>query len=66
VTNNSYVKNEYMFRPNTARPLPTNFKLEETLYGFRKDRNAWVPKPLLNKAAMIPFIGLKNKYDHSV
>ena len=66
VTNNAYVKNEYMFRPNTARPLPTNFKLEETLYGFRKDRNAWVPKPLLNKAAMIPFIGLKNKYDHSV
>jgi hypothetical protein len=34
--------------------------MEETLYGFKPVRDKWVPKPILEKSAMIPFIGLKN------
>ena len=58
-TSRSYVKNEYNFRPSSAIELPKNIKMEETLYGFKPVRDKWVPKPLLEKSAMIPFIGLK-------
>ena len=61
-TTHSYIKNEYDFRPNstTSLNLPKNIKMEETLYGFKPNRDKWVPKPILEKSAMIPFIGLKN------
>lgn len=61
-TSHSYIKNEYDFRPNntTQFNLPENIKMEETLYGFKPNRDKWVPKPILEKSAMIPFIGLKN------
>jgi len=61
-TTHSYIKNEYDFRPNntTQFNLPENIKMEETLYGFKPNRDKWVPKPILEKSAMIPFIGLKN------
>ena len=60
--NQNYVRNEMNFRPNKPRPLPSkinNVRMEETLYGFKPIRDQWVPKPLLEKSAMIPFIGLK-------
>ena len=60
--NQSYVRNEMNFRPDKPRPLPSkinNVRMEETLYGFKPTRDHWVPKPLLEKSAMIPFIGLK-------
>ena len=60
--NQSYVRNEMNFRPDKPRPLPSkinNVRMEETLYGFKPTRDQWVPKPLLEKSAMIPFIGLK-------
>lgn len=56
----SYIKNEYAFRPSQPIELPKNIKMEETLYGFKPVRDKWVPKPILEKSAMIPFIGLKN------
>jgi len=61
-TSHSYIKNEYDFRPNnnTQLNLPESVKMEETLYGFKPNRDKWVPKPILEKSAMIPFIGLKN------
>ena len=58
-TSRSYVKNEYNFRPTSTIELPKNIKMEETLYGFKPVRDKLVPKPLLEKSAMIPFIGLK-------
>jgi hypothetical protein len=58
-TSHSYIKNEYNFRPTKPLELPKNIKMEETLYGFKPVRDQWVPKPILEKSAMIPFIGLK-------
>lgn len=59
VKNNAYVKNEYPLRPENAKPLPKNINVSKTLYGHKPRRNAWVPKVILNKAATIPFVGLK-------
>ena len=60
-TNNDFIKNEMNFRPIKPKPFNNNnLKMEETLYGFKPKRDQWVPKPLLRKSAMIPFIGLKN------
>ena len=62
VNNLNYVRNETNFRPIKAKPLPSNInnvKMEETLYGFKPVRDHWVPKPILEKSSMIPFIGLK-------
>lgn len=59
VKNNAYVKNEYPLRPENAKPLPKNMNVSKTLYGHKPRRNAWVPKAILNKAAAIPFVGLK-------
>lgn len=60
--NNSeeYIKNEFELRPTTQYPLPNTVNTQETLYGFRPRRDGWVPKPLLKRAANIPFVGLKN------
>jgi hypothetical protein len=62
--NNStdYIKNEFNMRPIVAKPLKNNTvttSITETLYGFKPRRDGWVPKPLLNRAAQIPFVGLK-------
>jgi len=59
VQNKAYVKNEYTLRPVNAKPLPKNMNISKTLYGYNPRRNQWVPKELLNKAAEIPFVGLK-------
>ena len=59
VNTTAYVKNEYPLRPENARPLPKNMNITKTLYGYNPRRNQWVPKTLLNKAAEIPFVGLK-------
>ena len=58
-TNNAYIKNEFPLRPSEAQPLPPGLNTQATLYGFKPRRDGWVPKPLLRKAAEIPFIGLK-------
>jgi hypothetical protein len=57
--NNAYVKNEFALRPVNAKPIPKNLNIQQTLYGFKPRRDGWVPKPLLQRSAAIPFIGLK-------
>ena len=57
--NNAYVRNEFALRPKNAQPIPKNLNVQNTLYGFRPRRDGWVPKPLLERSAAIPFIGLK-------
>ena len=59
VQNNAYVRNEFALRPENAKSLPKNMDVTKTLYGYKPRRNNWVPKTLLNKAAVIPFVGLK-------
>lgn len=56
---NAYVKNEFNLRPKEPMNLPNTLNTQETLYGFRPRRDGWVPKPLLQRAAQIPFVGLK-------
>ena len=57
---NAYIKNEFALRPSAPLPIPASLNRQETLYGFRPRRDGWVPKPLLKRAADIPFVGLKN------
>jgi hypothetical protein len=59
-TSESYVKNEFNYRPKRPLPIPEKLRLEETLYGFKPARDAWVPRPIIRKAAMIPFVGVKD------
>jgi hypothetical protein len=62
VSNNSkmYIKNEMTHRPLEAiRPIP-KAHLRNILYGYNPKRNSWMPNILVNKAAMIPLVGLKN------
>lgn len=59
VKNNSYVKNEYKLRPVNGKALPKNLNTKNVLYGYNPVRNAWVPGQILEKAANIPFVGLK-------
>ena len=59
VKNNAYVKNEFKLRPENAMTLPKNINTRKTLYGYKPNRNSWVPEKLLDKAAAIPFVGLK-------
>lgn len=56
----AYVKNEFALRPTRPDTIPEDLNRQETLYGFRPRRDGWVPKPLLRRAANIPFVGLKN------
>ena len=59
-TRPAYIKNEFNYRPKRPLPIPEKIKLEETLYGFKPVRDSWVPKPVIRKAAMIPFVGVKD------
>lgn len=59
VNNNAYVKNEQNYRPKDAQKFGKNVNIEKTLYGYRRNRNSWLPKTILDKAAAIPFVGLK-------
>ena len=59
VTNNSYVKNEMNLRVKNAKKIPKQLNVSKTLYGHKPRRNKWVPNSVLDKAAAIPFVGLK-------
>lgn len=56
---NDYIKNEFNMRPTGPMKIPSDINIQETLYGFKPRRDGWVPKPLLKRAAEIPFVGLK-------
>lgn len=57
---NAYTGNEFALRPIEHKPIPRDLNVQATLYGFKPRRDGWVPKPLLQRSAAIPFIGLKN------
>jgi len=59
VSNKSYVKNEQNYRPKNAQKISKNVNVKKTLYGYRGNRNDWLPKSILDKASNIPFVGLK-------
>ena len=62
IYNNSlyYIKNEMTNRPvNVAKKIP-KVRFKDILYGYNPQRDSWMPDKLINKAAMIPIVGLKN------
>lgn len=59
VKDSSYVKNEMNLRTKNAKNIPKNLNVRNTLYGHNPRRNKWVPATVINKAAAIPFVGLK-------
>jgi hypothetical protein len=59
-TSKSYVKNEYNYRPTSSKNIPNTIDYTKLLYGYKPLRDKWIPHPIIKKAAMIPFVGLKN------
>jgi hypothetical protein len=55
-----YIHNEATHRPSTITSFPA-VPLEDTLYGYSPARDSWMPRALVQKAAMIPLVGLKIK-----
>ena len=62
ISNNSrmYIKNEMTHRPIKVPGIVHKAHLRNILYGYNPKRNHWIPDVLVNKAAMIPLVGLKN------
>ena len=62
-TNNSYVKNEYDYRPNNQFKSNINVNAltpKNVLYGYNPRRNEKMSEAILNRASLIPLIGIKN------
>jgi hypothetical protein len=54
-----YIKNEYTFRPTKIGKVPM-LHMKNILYGYKPNRNWWMPNNLITKSATIPLVGLKN------
>jgi hypothetical protein len=55
-----YVRNMYNFRPTDPSKVKRNpMNPQNVLYGRNRSRNNWVPTRVLQRAAYIPFVGLK-------
>src|SRR5210317_1012328 len=59
-TSKNYVKNEFNYRPTSAKKLPEYIEVSKLLYGYRPARDKWVSPIIIKKSAQIPFVGLKN------
>ena len=59
-TSPTYIRNQYNYRPTSGRNIPNNLDTTKLLYGYNPVRDNWVPKSIIKKASMIPFVGLKN------
>ena len=57
---NSYVKNEYNYRPTNTANLPEFIQVSKLLYGHKPTRDKWVSPEIIKRSAQIPFVGLKN------
>jgi len=57
-----YIRDQYTFRPNKDTPIsiPKDVKSWQILYGYNPMRNSWIPKSIIDKAAIMPLVGLKN------
>ena len=63
-TRNSYIKNEYNYRPTKkfSQKLDINFsklRPSQVLYGYNPRRNKYMSRDVFYKSAFIPLIGLK-------
>ena len=56
----SYVRNQYTYRPNSNIKLEGKLSHKDILYGYNPIRNRRMSPTLVKKAAMIPLTGLKN------
>jgi len=56
VKNNStaYIGNQYTHKKTAPKAA------KKSVYGYRGNRNAWVPRAILRGSSEIPFVGLKN------
>ena len=56
-----YVRNRFMYRNKEPRMNNQNIiPYENTLYSHYPKRDRWIPREIIRKSAMIPYIGLKN------
>jgi len=70
VENNSlrYIGNEWNYKPAlnlnklnfVNQSVWNEVNLRSTLYGYRPERDGWIPDGILYGAAMIPFIGMQD------
>jgi hypothetical protein len=58
MNNPAYVHNEATYRPETINKI-SKVSLKNVFYGYNPARDSWLPPQIINKSAMIPFVGLK-------
>lgn len=56
----SYVGNEFTHRPTKPSNFNDNIDTSKLLYGYRKNRDNWLPRHVIKNSSKIPFVGLKN------
>lgn len=62
-TSDSYVKNEFNYRPNSQFKSNINVNTltpKNILYGYNPRRNEKMSESIINRASLIPLIGIKN------
>ncbi len=62
-TSDSYVKNEFNYRPNNQFKSDINVNTltpKNILYGYNPRRNEKMSESIINRASLIPLIGIKN------
>tara|TARA_R110000803_G_scaffold105712_1_gene173906 strand:- start:121 stop:723 length:603 start_codon:yes stop_codon:yes gene_type:complete len=58
----SYIRNTYNYRPtNIPNKVRDTYKARDVLYGYNPIRNRKVSPKLIRSAALIQFVGLKNR-----
>jgi len=67
IKNNSptYIHNEANYRPNKIVNYKLVPPLKDLLYGYNPARDSWMSDELVQKAAMIPLVGLKIKVSNT-
>ena len=62
INNSLYIRNEFNFRPD-KKIINNKINISQipftSLYSYISTRNNWIPQSILQKAAILPFIGLK-------
>jgi hypothetical protein len=58
----SYIRNTYNYRPtNVPNKIKESYKARDVLYGYNPVRNRRVSPKVIKSAALIQFVGLKNR-----
>lgn len=58
----SYIRNTYNYRPtNIPNKIKDSYRARDVLYGYNPMRNRRVSHKLIKSAALIQFVGLKNR-----